>query len=102
MDAKDKTNSFIDGRDDPHARTSEWPWVPQFTTDHAAAYAVEERIAEMGLTKQYAWTLTSLLKPHVSKRNRLMGDGLFLLLHASPAQRCCAAWVTVKMREGER
>ena len=64
----------------------------EYTTDHAAAYAVEERIQEMGLAREYAaemWDMAGQVH-----------DWLWKMLHASPEQRCCAAWVTVKMREG--
>ncbi len=80
--------------------------VYSYTKGHAAAYVVEERIAEMGLIEQYATFLTQLLRGHEPGWVTFAGvdtwSELFRVLHASPAQRCCAAWVTCKMREGEK
>ncbi len=70
--------------------------VPCYITDHAAAYAVEERIAEMGLRREYVIILSHVIDPDYSLS---LDDMDWLPIHATPEQRACAAWVTAKMRE---
>jgi hypothetical protein len=76
--------------------------VPPYTIDHAAAYAVEERIKEMGLRREYVASLLEVAATWEAADGYLWADREWELLHASPDQRACAAWVTVKVREGEK
>ena len=73
--------------------------MPEYTTDHAAAYAVEERIEEMGLRREY---YTELFTQCEEAEEWWSWMHSWEMIHATPAQRCCAAWVCCKMREGEK
>ena len=71
--------------------------TPKYTQDSNAAYAVEERIAEMGLSEEYCKMLQHISLPQV-----MLGSHRdFARYHATPEQRCCAAWVCCKVREGQ-
>jgi hypothetical protein len=67
---------------------------PHYSSDIAAAFAVEEQIDRLGLAGPYASHLAGQVLG--SRASRVLAGGvseqdLFALAHASPAQRCIAA-----------
>ena len=62
------------------------PDLPHYSRDISAAYQMEERIKELGLEEKYINRLIRLLgisAPYL--------DQLFILVHATPEDRCRAA-----------
>ena len=67
------------------------PDLPRYSRDIAAAMQVEDRIEELGLEETYINRLIRLLgisAPYL--------DQLFILVHASPEDRCRAALLTAE------
>lgn len=72
--------------------------IPKFSTDIAAAYAMEERIEELGLTERYIVELAriacgydGLPETLIRLQRGLYEDQIWAMVHASPADRCRAA-----------
>ena len=74
-----------------HKLTKEdhWYLVPEFSTDIAVAWLVEERIAELGLIKEYCMHLNEIANEHWDAGNRQ--SQRWQLIHATPEDRCRAA-----------
>jgi hypothetical protein len=62
---------------------------PKFTSDHSAAYEVEEKIREEGLKEDYAARLARLCLSGLIAGRYLRE--MFAVIHASPDSRCLAA-----------
>jgi hypothetical protein len=69
---------------------------PKFTTSHAAAYEVEEKMREAGLQNKYPQSLTNLIMDTPYEGGKYESN-MFRLIHASPDSRCLAA---VQAKEG--
>lgn len=59
--------------------------VPNYSTNIAAAYAMETKIDELGLRDEYVWALQQRIEAIASI------DEWWGLVHATPMQRCLAA-----------
>ncbi|HXU39677.1 MAG TPA: hypothetical protein VN937_25210 [Blastocatellia bacterium] len=71
---------------------------PEYSTNIAAAFQVEERIEEMGLSERYAYALVETVIPNSAFGfvNRGAYDkDIFSMVHASPAHRCIAALIAL-------
>ena len=71
-----------------------WGASPRFSTDIAAAYQMEERIAELGLIEKYCSCLASIVWPHQSHPAPL--PLTWYVIHATPEDRCRAALMAVE------
>lgn len=65
--------------------------MPRYSTDIAAAFSVEDRIAEMGHADDYTVRLHLLVANSIKDRAFRMFD----VVHATPEQRCRAALATI-------
>jgi hypothetical protein len=67
---------------------------PEYSSDIAAAFQLEERIEEIGLSERYAYALVEIVIPNSAfgflNRGASSID-IFAVAHASPAHRCIAA-----------
>lgn len=67
---------------------------PQYSTDLNEAYKVEEKIRELGLAEAYSKALHTEIAestPGYFTLNRSNDIDIFLVVHATPQQRCKAA-----------
>jgi hypothetical protein len=67
---------------------------PPYSTAIAAAFAVEDRVMQMGCEAVYAYQLVQLVLGDSAWRFFTRGadeDSIFRIVHASPEQRCRAA-----------
>jgi len=72
------------------------PFLPEYSSDISAAYAMEEKIKEMGLEKQYAAALLVELgitnSAYTGSPTAIMEiEEVFAIAHASAEDRCLAA-----------
>lgn len=67
--------------------------LPAYETDIAAAWLVEQKIAEMGLRNEYTYQLAMLVGYHGGG-----WDTCANLVFATPMQRCLAALATLEAR----
>jgi len=71
---------------------------PDYSTNIVAAFQVEERIEEMGLSERYAYALAETVIPNSAfgflNRGASSID-IFAMVHASPAHRCIAALIAM-------
>ena len=71
--------------------SSEYGLLPPFySTDIAAAYTMEERIAELGLIEEYCFQLNAIANEH-KDRDYCRQPQRWQLIHATPEDRCRAA-----------
>lgn len=67
---------------------------PEYSTNIAAAFQVEKRIKEMGISERYAYFLVETVIPNSAfgflNRGAYEKD-IFAMVHASPEHRCIAA-----------
>ena len=70
------------------------PDVPSYSTDIAAAYQMEERIAELGLIDEYCKQLNKIANVHWDEGVRQ--PQRWQLIHATPEDRCKAALMAVE------
>jgi hypothetical protein len=61
-----------------------------YSTDIAAAYQMEERIAELGLIEEYCFQLNAIANAHFD-RAYYRQPQRWQLIHATPEDRCRAA-----------
>lgn len=71
--------------------------LPHFSGDIAAAFTLEDRIAELDLRAEYAEALKDVVR--ISWKDRHSSPGLFGLIHATPRQRCEAAYAAAVAKE---
>ena len=63
---------------------------PAYSRDIAAAYQMEERIAELGLIEEYCFQLNAIANEH-KDRDYCRQPQRWQLIHATPEDRCRAA-----------
>jgi len=68
--------------------------VPRYSSSIAAAYKMETALERRGLADAYTFALFDVL----GMNPRKPGIAFFLLIHASPLDRCKAALKTVSMK----
>lgn len=66
------------------------PAAPYYSTDIAAAWVMEERIAELGLIEEYCFQLNAIANLH-KDRDYCRHPQRWQLIHATPEDRCRAA-----------